>query len=158
MLKLYEFPNEYQEAMEIEDETKRIKRMDELQLQANTKIDNITKFIRNLEGNVEIVNNEILRLENLKSQLENKKEWLKKYVLFFMEMNSITKIKTDLFSISIAKNPPAIIITDEEKIPAEFKRTKTITEVDKVLIKSVIQDGMSVAGAELKQGTHLVIK
>ena len=147
-----------EQILELENETERVKQMELLQNEANNKVDNIAKFTRNLEGNIEAVKNEMLRLDNLKSQLENKNHWLKEYLHLFMNMNSITKIKTDLFSISIAKNPPAVIITDEEKIPTEFKRVKEIVEIDKILIKSVIQDGMSVAGAELKQGTHLVIK
>ena len=52
-----------------------------------------------------------------------------------MERNGITKIETELGTLSIAKSPATVEVIDQEQVPDEFLRIKTSIEVDKTAIK-----------------------
>ena len=56
----------------------------------------------------------------------------------------------------------AVIVTDEERVPMDFKKTKTTTTVDKVALKKAIielaDQGVIIDGAYVENRTNLQIK
>jgi hypothetical protein len=47
---------------------------------------------------------------------------------------------------------PGVVITDEAKIPAEYKKTETVTKLDKRAIGVDLGQGVVIEGAELSNG------
>ena len=53
-----------------------------------------------------------------------------------MDKNGITKIDTELGSLTIAKNPASIEIVNEDEIPSEYKTEVVTIKIDKTKIKN----------------------
>ena len=108
------------------------------------------------------IDGEIARLQALKTRRDNLAKNLREYLKSNMERAGIEKIECPMFQISIAKNPPAVEITDQNSLPAEYWRTPEpkppVPAPDKAAIKKALQDGIEVMGAKLVQNTRLVIK
>ena len=119
---------------------------------------NVAKFLRNMEAMAEAIKNAETDMAKRRKALENRVQWLKEYLKGSMEHTGITKIECPYFKLSIQNNPPAVNIFDEDAIPLEFKVQVVSWKTDKTAIKKAIQSGQSVVGANLTNGTRLVIK
>ena len=116
------------------------------------KAENSAKVIKNLEANIEGIDNEIRRLMSLKKARENHVKWLKEGLLYSMLTTGKTKFKTDLFSFGVQKAPVSVVLDDEdiENYPEEFLRTKV--EIN----KSALKESMLAAGIDSVKGlAHL---
>lgn len=122
------------------------------------KADGYARIIRNLEANTTALKTEIDRLTDRKKSIENNIDRLKENLKNAMIETGKEKIKTDLFNISVANNPPAVHVIDEKKIPEEFYKVEIIKKLDKATIKDLLKAGQIVEGAELTVGKGLRIK
>ena len=87
--------------------------------------------------------------ENRKS-LESKLDKFKQYVKENMERLGITKMETELGTLSIAKNPLSVEIENEDEIPAEFKQEIVTIKIDKTAIKNHFKEtGEVVSGVQI---------
>ena len=122
------------------------------------KAENYAKIIRNLEGNVNMLKAEVERLNSRKKSIEGNVDRLKENLKMAMIVTGKEKIKTGLFNITVANNPVALKVVDENKIPEIFFTYETIKKMDKATIKDLLKAGQIVEGAELTQGRGLRIK
>jgi hypothetical protein len=129
-----------------------------LAFEVETKAINVAKFLRNMEVTAEAMKVAESDMAKRRKALENRVLWLKSYLKGSMETTGISKIECPYFKLSIAKNPTSLEILDESAIPEEFKRTETVTVLDKAAIKAALQNGHVFPGAKLTNGTRLVIK
>jgi len=97
-------------------------------------------------------------MEKRRKALENRVKWMKAYLKENMERTGISKIECPYFKLSIQKNPAAVNILDETIIPADFKEQIISWKIDKTAIKEALKNGAAVPGAEITNGTRLVIK
>lgn len=67
------------------------------------------------------------------------------------------KVNTPRLSVNYRKTQ-SVDVYDEEALPPEYKRTKTITEPDKLTIKDAIRHGMNIPGAQLVEKQSMMIK
>jgi len=85
---------------------------------------------------------------------------LKERLHHFFEAHGISKLETDSYRLSIAKNgglAPLIFTVEPEEIPDEFIRI--VREPINPLIRELLEAGESLSFAELgTRGTHLRIK
>ena len=126
--------------------------------QIQAKSTGIIAVVRNLESNIDAIDIEIKRLQELKKKKQNNITRLKEYTKECMELRGVKKLETSLGNISIRKNPQGVNILDENLIPLEYIETKQVMSIDKKLILSDLKDGLVIPGAEIKQGTSLTIK
>lgn len=119
---------------------------------------NVTKFLRNMEVVADAIKAAEESMAKRRKALENRVQWMKAYLKGNMEHTGISKIECPFFKLSIQKNPAAVNIFDENKIPLEFKEQVISWKIDKNAIKDLIKSGQAVPGAELTQCTRLVIK
>lgn len=125
----------------------------------NVKARNIAIIIRQLSAQAAALDAEIKRLQARKQTAENRAKWLKNYLQTQMELAGNDKVKTDLYTIAIQKNPPAVVIRDDTAIPAEYRIVIPEQHVpDKKRIAAALMAGQSVPGAELVQGRSLRIR
>jgi septal ring factor EnvC (AmiA/AmiB activator) len=123
------------------------------------KAENYAKVIKNQEGNINALKTEINRLTDKKKSIENNIDRMKESLKDSMITTGKERIKTDLFNISVANNPPALKITNESIIPKSYFTTETIKKLDKARLKEDLKTGnIFVNGAELTAGKRLRIK
>lgn len=119
---------------------------------------NVAKFLRNMEAAADAIKAAEADMAKRRKALENRAQWLKSYIKGNMEACGISKIECPYFKLSVQKNPSAVHILDENAVPAKFKEEVISWKIDKTAIKDAIKTGSAVPGAELVNGTRLVIK
>lgn len=83
----------------------------------------------------------------------------KELVLWAMQESGITKIEAPDFTLSVAKTPDKVLITDESMLPADLIRTTTTTTPDKKAIGNLLKAKQEVPGATLSNsGCRLAIR
>lgn len=161
-LSLYEITNAFPALMEndemsVEDKTKV---EEELTILLQQKSQNIIGYARNTELMINAMKEEEKRLADRRKLLENRLIRFKEYVKECMDKNGITKIDTELGSLTIAKNPASVEIVNEDEIPSEYKTEVVTIKIDKTKIKNnfkktgEIPDGVNI----LTNNTSLRIK
>lgn len=163
-MRLYELTEQYLELLEMaEDETLDPAviqdTMEGLEGEIEEKADAYAKIIFTLDGNMEILNKEVERLQRRIKTMGNNKEYLKKNLEASMLVTGKKKFKTELFSFGIQKNAPSLDIVDESKIPEAYYVPQEPKLDRKQLLKDVKadQEGTS-AYARLKQTESLRIR
>ena len=78
-----------------------------------------------------------------------------------MQRTGITKIDSPWFKIALAKNPPSVVVDDEDTLKfahPEFVKVVTTESIDKAAIKEAIKAGQIVEGARLASSDRVTIK
>jgi hypothetical protein len=120
------------------------------------KRDRLAEFLARLDCEAEAIRTEEKRLATRRAGFEKISACMRNSIYQQMLDSGINRIEGKLCSFSIRKNPPRVEIVDEEAIPPEFiDYTPT---VNKAVIKSALEDGKQVPGAELVQTTRLDIR
>ena len=132
--------------------------MDQLTLETNEKIENIIKYIKNLESEAEALEKESKRLNDRKIKTLKKVDNLKGYLKDFTSSLESKKYNTGIFNISIRKNAAAIIIENEFLVPQEYCKTEVIRKVDKIALKEKLKAGEVIVGVKLQQSESIIIK
>ena len=100
---------------------------------------------------------EIKRLMELKASHERKVASVDKQIDYLLKLFQIEKMQTEINELSYRKSE-AVIFTDEEAIPAEYKKEKLTISVDKTEIKKAIKAWTEVPGAVIETRQNLQIK
>ncbi|MDW8680964.1 siphovirus Gp157 family protein [Streptococcus suis] len=119
------------------------------------KIEGYIKVIKNLDADEAVVDEEIKRLQNRKKVIRTKKQYLKDSVQYAMEVTGNERVKTALFSITVANNQPSVVV-DEELLPKKYF-IQTL-KPDKTAIKESLKAGKKVRGAVLQESRSLRIR
>lgn len=162
-MKLYEISEElYQlyDMMENEEDAELLQdSLDSVLGQADVKLENMAKIIKNLQADVDMLKAEEQRLSSRRKTLENNISWLKYSIMNFMQVHGIDKVKGDVLNISIAKNGgklPVIIDVDVETLPDDV--CKIEKKADNTKIAELIDAGKCDFAHYGERGTHLNIK
>ena len=151
-LSLYEITNAFPTLMESEEITEEDKNKikAELTMLLQQKSQNIIGYIKNIELTINAMKEEEKRIAENRKSLESKLDKFKQYVKENMERLGITKMETELGTLSIAKNPLSVEIENEDEIPAEFKQEIVTIKIDKTAIKNHFKEtGEVAAGVQI---------
>ena len=147
-----------------ETEEELAKKIDEVSLDLDTKIENIGCYIKNLESDVEALKKEEDNLKARRKSAENKIEGLKRYLNGYLiacfpkdEDRAKWKFKTAKVVLGYRKSN-SVEVPDIEKLDKNFIKVKTEVVPDKTAIKDAIKSGKEVIGAFIKQNINLNIK
>ncbi|PNZ42308.1 siphovirus Gp157 family protein [Staphylococcus simulans] len=161
MASLYNLSEGYKEVLDKMDEGYSFEdikdTLDAIKADMDTKVDNIIGLKRSAEGDVEIINKEIKRLQTLKKQKLNLSDKLKGYLQDMLEVQELTNYRTSKNYVFKKRNAPSKSITDEKLIPKEY----WLSQAPKLNAKQLTDDlkaGKEVPGAELKVTESLVIR
>lgn len=161
-LSLYEITSGFPALMENEEISEEDKKKieDELVVLLQQKSQNIIGYTKNIELTINAMKEEEKRIADNRKALENKMAKFKDYVKECMEKNGITKIETELGTLSIAKSPASVEIVNEDEIPSEFKQEVVTVKIDKTKIKNNFKEtGEIPAGINIiTTNTNLRIK
>lgn len=170
MLNLLEFNVDDQTGEVIETEEEFNALYDSIQLDLQTKLDNTNCLQKMLDGEIEVINKEIDRLQKEKKARENKKEWLRNRVDFFirkqfidengnLDSERLHQYKLTLPHSKIAyRKSDSVDVYNFEELPEKYIKTKIETSPDKVAIKNAIKDGEEVKGAKVVTNYNIQIK
>lgn len=114
-------------------------------------------IVKELEGNIDLIDLEIKRLNALKKPLVNSIDRLKNNLSQAMQMFEVTELKTPLLKINFRKSE-SIEVTDIDLLDANFVKTTITKAADKIAIKDAIKSGENVQGAVLVTNQNLQIK
>mgnify|MGYP000009771878 CR=1 FL=1 len=154
MAKLYEIDSEIlncidQETGEILDE----ERLSQLEMERDTKIENVALWYRNLLSDAEQYKAEKKRFEQLERSSLAKAGNLKEWLTYALQGN---KFKTTRVNISYRKSD-SVKINNAALVPEKYLVYNDPT-INKTLVKKALKDGIAVTGAELEVKQNIQIK
>ncbi len=107
----------------------------ELAIELKNKSSNIIAYMIDTESLLERIRAEEKRLSDMRKIGEARLEKFKKYVKENMEALELQKIQTELGTLTIAKNPLSVEVTELDKVPQEFLKQEIKISADKTAIK-----------------------
>jgi hypothetical protein len=113
--------------------------------------------IKQMDADVDIIDAEIKRLQNLKKQREKASDYLKERIKHAMDTFQIDEIKTPLVKINFRKSE-TVEVDDVNQLPSLYKVVKVTEQADKSAIKAAIKDGVDVTGCRIETHRNLQIK
>ena len=122
---------------------------DGLQGDLSQKTESLLAHVANIGSDVNAVDAEIKRLKARKTTMQNRQKALREYLRFNMDNSDISKIDCPLFSVTLIKPKPMVVITDGTALPPEYVRKTTKVEPVKADILKALKAGTDVPGALL---------
>ena len=113
--------------------------------------------IKEMDGEIEIIENEIKRLQAMKKARENASERLKSNIKQAMQLFNIEEIKTPLVKINF-RNSESVEVDDVNALPNVYKTVKVTETADKVTIKEAIKNGVDIIGCRIVKNKNLQIR
>lgn len=162
MATLYELTEEWQQLIAMMDDPELDPQvlqdtMEALEGELEDKVDGYGKVIREVEAQKAALKAEIDRLTARSRAIDKNLDRLKEAVKQAMIATDKPKIKTALFTFSVAKKPASVVVDKElNEIPAFYQ--KVSYAVDKTKIKDALKAGEQLDFAHLEQGEALRIK
>lgn len=158
MAKLYEIVQEIEDfEFEIDEETGEILNfadLDALELERDTKIENLCLWHKNLLSDAEAYKKEEDSFKKKKQSAEKKAESVKNYIQYILAGN---KFKTTKVDVSY-RTSNQVEVVDVNRVPAEYLKITQTIEPKKVEIKKAIKNGIEIDGCCLVEKKNLQIK
>lgn len=156
-MKLYELTEAYNQLLDMDIDPLELKEhLKNLEDAIEDKADNIAAVLTALQGDIDTIKKEKIRLDQRQKAIEDRRIFLKNYLQDAMESVDKKKFKTALHSFNIQKNKPSLYIIDESKIPEDFFRIKR--EINRAELTEAVKDGKFTDAAELRQTEGLRIR
>lgn len=95
------------------------------------KTKRVSRFIHQMMLEEKMIDAEAKRLADKAKRTKQTYTYLHDLLLDQMIEFGVSEIDDPVLSIKVKENPWSVVIKDESKVPAEFKREKTVIEVDK---------------------------
>lgn len=114
-------------------------------------------IVKTFDDNLSIIDREFERLDAIRERIVKQKEAFKERLSEAMQQYGVEKITTPLLKLSFRKSE-SVEIMDTQKIPVDYCEEKTVTTINKTMIKQAIKTGLTVPGAELVTKQNLQIK
>lgn len=158
-MKLYEINNAILNCIDMETgEIIDTEQLDKLQMERDTKLENVACWIKDLKAEAEALKNEKQALAERQRVAENKANSLKKYLAYALDGK---KFSTAKCAVSF-RSTESVEVTDEGLNNLMKEHDELLTyktpEPNKTAIKQAIKDGLNVSGVQLVQNTSTIIK
>ena len=143
---------------------------DSIQLDINTKLDNTNCLCKMLDGEIDVIDKELERLQKEKKRRENTRDFLQKRVDWFIRKQftdedgnintqELLKFKLDLPHSKISyRKSESVNIIDGKLVPQEYTKTKVDITIDKNKVKDAFKKGIKVKGCEVVTNCKLQVK
>ncbi|HDU6366773.1 TPA: siphovirus Gp157 family protein [Listeria monocytogenes] len=159
MATLYSIQGKYQQLLNLAEQLDPELLKDTLESiddELETKAENVAFVIKELEGQSLVLETETKRLAERKNTINNNVKRLKQSLFDAMITANKQKIKTNLFTLDIRKNPHSVFVEDESKLINYL--VEQPKKLDKTKLKDDLKKGIDVPGAVLVQTERLQIK
>lgn len=153
-MKLYEIDQAIMDCIDMETgEIINEELLNDLQMERDTKIENVALWIKELKAEAEALKAEKMAFAERQKVAENKMESLKKWLAYALNGE---KFKTVRASVTF-RTTEKVEVADIFKLDENYVRYRD-PEADKDAIKKAIKAGQEVAGATLVSSTSVIIK
>lgn len=124
------------------------------------RLENLAKMVRNIDAAVSGVEKTIVSLEARQAALSRAAERGRKLILELMLAARREKVTTALFSLSVRKNPPVVVVDNEAALPSAYLHhpEPPPPTPNKKAIAASLKAGIAVPGAHAEQGVRLEIR
>lgn len=154
-MNLYEINHEILNCVDDDGEIIDVDRLNELNLEFNTKVGNIARWIVNLDAEIDAYNERKKLFASRQKVAENKKERLKKYLA---EVLNGRKWQDNDVRITWRKSQSVDIFGDPKDLPPHLVVAETTYKPDKAKIKEVLKEGEIIDGCRLVESNNISIK
>lgn len=120
-----------------------------------TKGENGIRYLNEVQEAIDKAKENKKKLDNFIKAMENRKKRVEKAYIFALNNMNVKSILTGWGEMKVKKNPPAVIIDDEAKIPSQYTKQKITITPDKTKIKAAIKSGEKIEGCRLEQTVSL---
>ncbi len=127
------------------------------QSELQEKAINYAYAIKSMDDDVVSINEEIKRLQAIKTAKTNASDRMKESVKNAMQLYGIEKLTSPTLTLSLRKSE-SVEVDLVEGLSNDFKITKTTVSPDKIAIKQAIKQGERITGARLVEKLNLQIK
>ena len=157
---IYEIDNEIMNCIDMETgEVIDTDKLNELQMERETKIENVACWIKDLKAEAEAIKAEKQKLADRQRVAENKAESLKNWIAYALDGQ---KFSTARCAVSFRKSEVVEVTPEglENLMRAGNDEFLTYAEPkpNKAALKQALKDGLSVDGVRLTQNTSAIIK
>ena len=159
-ISLYNLQNTLEDA-DIDDKDKQsliVDTLSDIKDNFETKALNVASFIANLKLETIAVKTAEQRIIQRRRTLERQVDWLTDYLFGQCQKMKLDKLSNEQLTITVRQNPAKILISNEDKIPEQYKETVTTTKVIKASIAAAIKNGETITGATLEKSQRLDIR
>jgi hypothetical protein len=118
---------------------------------------NYAYCIKSMEDDVTAINEEIKRLQAIKTAKSNAAERMKESISNAMQIYGIDKVISPTLNLSFRRSE-SVEVDLVEALSNDFKIVKTTVTADKVAIKQAIKQGENITGARIVEKFNLQIK
>lgn len=164
-MNLYSIANQYQEILDktFDDETGEVNEnaialLEIVKDNIKDKGIAIASFIKNIDAEREAIEKAKKAMAEREARLDRRVSYLTSYLQSNMERCGINEISCPYFVVKLKKCPISVDISNENEIPDDYKKVKSVVSVDKMKIKEEILAGVIIPGATLKQNMRLEIR
>lgn len=161
-MKLYEITERYNNILSLIDDENVSddliqNALEEVKEDFKEKALNLSKLIKNIESDICALDREEKRLYALKKAYKTKMESIKNYLFINMQTNNFKKLDLDIFKLTIAKNPPSLVVLPNSSIPQNYLIMQE-PKIDTKKLKEDIKNGLVIKGVSLEQKESLRIR
>ncbi|MBX8938515.1 siphovirus Gp157 family protein [Enterococcus gilvus] len=160
MAVLYKLADSYNQVVDmadrLDDGTLR-DTLDSIKDAFDVKAENVAKAVKEIEGQANMIDEEIKRLTKRKTTMKNNAKSMKVYLQEQMEAIGKRKVQGELLTVAIQKNAPSVKIESEQYIPEGFYVPQP-SKLDKTQLKNELKNGLEITGVELVQTESVRIK
>ena len=153
-MNLYEIDKNIKNLLQwdFEDLEEAQKQFENLEIEKEIKIDNTIKWIRQIESEYSIIDNEIERLNKLKEDKKKRVENSKSLLQYVLNNENY---ETPLFKIWFRKSYK--IVTTENFNNPEYIKIKTVESIDKIKLKKDLKAWLTIDWAWIETNLNIYI-
>jgi Siphovirus Gp157 len=164
MTRLFEITDQYRALLALEDSADIppeviADTLEGLEGDFANKAEAVAKFILSLEATAESVADAADKMAARSKRLVKRAESIRQYLLLQFQAVDFKKIETNEIVISRRKNPPALYVSDETRVPDVFwfQPEPPPKRIDKDAIKEAIKNGAAVEGCYVESAERIHI-
>lgn len=154
-MRLYDLTEQYKDLLELAEMGDPIPAefLDGLESKIEEKAENIAAVMKSLEHEEAALKVEAERLAHRAAGVKKNREGLKRYLEEKLAEAKLDKIKGRLFSLTLAKKAPSVLIVDEKSIPGTWWKPANPT-LDRAGMLEALKAGTEIPGARLYNDGH----
>ena len=118
------------------------------------KLDRVIGLRREVEGEKNLLSEEVKRLTGRIKSCDNTVKKLNSYGLMCLLAADIKTLKTTFNTFTVRKGSVSVVIDNVDQLPDELVDVATIVAPDKKKIKEAIEAGAEIKGAHLEVGSE----
>lgn len=163
-MKLYQIKNEYLMALyELSSDESLTPQIIEdslagIEAELKEKALSIGAYIKNCESDIEAITKYIKDMQLKRTRLTSKIESLEHYLITTMQACNQKKFEGVEFNIALRENAEHVVIDDTSKIEEKYYEEIIDRKLNKIALKTAIQNGEKIEGAHLERTISLTIK